>query len=169
MDTKTKENIPVKTTSNRVTKSPWPSMHEVSNLEKVFEQIFGNSFPALFSSNSILGDLSGAENFRVPKLDMIDRDNELIINAEIPGIKKEDINISIADNVLTIKGDTSAESNKEDGDYYRHEISKSSFARSMTLPCSVDESKVVANLNHGVLKVKLPKLESSKRKNIKIQ
>ncbi|MGZ8983592.1 MAG: Hsp20/alpha crystallin family protein [Methylotenera sp.] len=86
-----------------------------------------------------------------------------------PGIDKKDINISLTDNLLTIKGQTSSEKKEEKGDYYRHEISKSSFARSVSMPGAVDSSKTVASLKDGILEITLPKLESSKRRTITVQ
>jgi HSP20 family protein len=92
----------------------------------------------------------------------------VLVRAEIPGIEKKDINISLTDNLLTIKGESKKEEKEEKGDYYRREISSSSFARSVTVPASVDVSKAVANLKDGVLEIKLPKAESSKRRNIMV-
>ena len=109
------------------------------------------------------------DGLRLPSLDMIDRDAEIVVRAEIPGIEKKDIDVSIANNVLTIKGQTKSESKEETGDYYRHEISSSSFARSVSLPSDVDESKIVANLKDGILEITLPKHESSKRKTIEVK
>ena len=106
---------------------------------------------------------------RLPSLDVIDRDTEFLVRAEVPGIEKKDLNVTLADNILTIKGHTDNENKVEKGDYYRHEISSSSFARSLTLPGSVVESKIIASLKDGILEVKLPKLESSKKKSIAVQ
>jgi len=171
MDAKTKGNIPVTTSGKEVAKSSWPSIHPIANLEKAFDKFFGRRSPALWSwsDTPTLDTLFEFDGLRMPSLDMIDRDSELIVRAEIPGIEKKDINISIANNVLTIKGQTSTESKEEKGDYYRHEISSASFARSISLPGEVDESKIVANLKDGVLEVKLPKSEVSKRRSIKVQ
>jgi HSP20 family protein len=108
-------------------------------------------------------------NRRLPSLDVIDRDNEVFVRAELPGIDKKDLNISLTDNLLTIKGQSSSEKKEEKGDYYRHEISSSSFARSVTIPAIVDSSKTVANLKDGILEITLPKVEASKRRNIAIQ
>ena len=115
--------------------------------------------------------LSGRfENFalRMPNVDVIDRDTEIVVRAEVPGIDKKDLDISLSDNLLTIKGQIRTEKKEEKGDYHRHEISSSSFARSVTLPAAVDTSKANAALKDGVLEINLPKLESSKRRNISI-
>lgn len=171
MDTKTKGNIPVTTSGKEVAKSSWPSIHPIANMEKAFDRFFGRRLPSLWSWNDtpVVDTLFEFEGLRLPSLDMIDRDSEVVVRAEIPGIEKKDINVSIANNILTIKGQTSSESKEEKGDYYRHEISNSSFARSVSLPSDVDESKIVANLKDGILEVTLPKSESSKRRTIEVQ
>lgn len=76
---------------------------------------------------------------------MIDRDVDVLVRAEILGIDKKNIDISITDNLLTIKGQTRHEKNEEKGDYHRHEISSASFARSFSLPAEVDSAKTAAN------------------------
>ena len=169
MDTKTKGNIPVTTSGKEIAKSSWPSIHPIANIEKAFDRFFGRRWPSLWSDTPTVDTLFEFEGLRLPSLDMIDRDSEVVVRAEIPGIEKKDINVSIADNVLTIKGQTSSESKEEKGDYYRHEISNSSFARSVSLPSDVDESKIVANLKDGILEVTLPKSESSKRRTIEVK
>jgi HSP20 family protein len=171
MDTKTKGNVPVTTSNKEVAKSSWPSIHPIADMERAFDRFFGRRWPSLLSWNNTpaVDTLFEFEGQRIPSLDMIDRDNEVVVRAEIPGIEKKDINVSLADNVLTIKGQTSTESKEEKGDYYRHEISTSSFARSVSVPATVDGSNVVANLKDGILEVKLPKTASSKRQNIAVQ
>lgn len=171
MDTETKGNVPVKTSSKEVAKTSWPSIHPISDMEKALDRFFGRRWPSLWGWNDTpaVDTLFEFEGLRLPSLDVIDRDSEVLVRAEIPGIEKKDINVSLADNVLTIKGQTSTESKEEKGDYYRHEISSSSFARSVGVPGTVDESRIVANLKDGILEVTLPKIESSKRLNIAVQ
>jgi len=109
------------------------------------------------------------EGQRLPSLDVINRDSEIVIKAEVPGFDKKDISVSIADGILTIKGESSSESKEEKGDYYRREISSSSLARSISLSGNVDESKVVANLKNGILEVTLPKTKTSKPRKVEVQ
>lgn len=170
MDTQTKGNVPVKTSGKEIAKNSWPSIHPIADMEKAFDRFFGRRWPALLSWDTpAVNTLFEIEGQRLPSLDVIDRDSEVIVRAEIPGIEKKDLNISLADNILTIKGQTRTESEEEKGDYYRHEISTSSFARSVSVPGTVDDANVVANLKDGILEIKLPKIESSKRRSIKVQ
>ena len=141
-----------------------------SEAEQLFDRILGRRWPSLMRWHD-LPLLSGRFEdigLRMPNLDVIDRDNEVMVRVEVPGIDKKDLDISLTDNLLTIKGHTQKEQEEEKGDYHRHEISSSSFARSVTLPCAVDVSKANAALKDGILEINFPKLESSKRKNINI-
>lgn len=173
MDTATKGNVPVKTNKKEAEKTSWPVLqHPIAEMEHAFNRLFGRrNWPSL----SRWGDFPSFENLldikdiRMPSLDVIDRDNEIVVRAEIPGIEKKDIDVSLSDNMLTIKGESKKEEKEEKGDYYRHEISSSSFARSVSVPSNVEASKIVANLKDGVLEVKLPKSESSKRRKIAVQ
>jgi HSP20 family protein len=174
MDTETKQNIPV-ATAKESSGADLTARHPVADMERRFEQLvdrfFGRRWPSLarWPDFSLTGDLLGKMEARVPSLDVLDRDHEILVRAEIPGIDKKDISISLTDNLLTIKGQTSREEKEEKGDFHRHEISRSSFARSVTLPGAVDSSKANATLKDGVLEITLPKTESSKRRSISVQ
>lgn len=170
MNTENKTNIPINT-GNEVAKTSWTDIHPIADMERAFERIFSGSWPSLWRRN----DLSSFDNIfeqkglRLPSLDVVDRDADILVRAEIPGIDKKDLNISLTDNLLTIKGESSHEKKEEKGDYYRHEISSASFARSVSLPSMVDSSKTAASLKDGVLEITLPKVESSKRRSIPVQ
>lgn len=105
---------------------------------------------------------------RMPKVDVIDRDNEVVVKAEIPGVNKEDLEVSTTDNTVTIKGTTSHEEKEEKGDFYRCEISRGSFSRTVALPSDVDNSKAKASFKNGILELTLPKVSKSKRRSIKV-
>lgn len=162
MDTATKGNIPVTTSKKAAVKSnAWPVLqHPILEVERAFDRFLGRNWP--------VDNLFQVEGLRLPSLDVVDRDNEVLIRAELPGIDKKDINVSLSDNLLTIKGESSKEEKEEKGDYYRNEISSSSFARTITVPSDIDISKTVANLKDGVLEIKLPKAATSKKHNISV-
>jgi HSP20 family protein len=171
MNTDTKGNIPVTTSEKEPAKTSWPALqHPIAEMERAFDRFFGRNWPSVrrWGDFAALDNLFEAEGLRMPSLDVVDRDNEVLVRAEIPGIEKKDISVSLTDNLLTIKGQSSSEKKEEKGDYHRHEISSSSFARAVTVPASVDASKTVANLKDGILEIKLPKIESSKKRNIAV-
>jgi HSP20 family protein len=95
------------------------------------------------------------------------KDN-LVINTEIPGMSKDDVNVSVKDNVLTLSGEKKQEKEEKDADYHRIERSYGSFSRSFTLPTSVQPDKVKAAYKDGILRITLPKSEEVKPKQIPI-
>ncbi len=106
---------------------------------------------------------------KMPKVDVIDRENEVMIKAEVPGVDKKDIDISVSEDTVTIKGETRHEEKEEKGDYYRCEISRGSFSRTVALPAAVDGAKAKANFKDGMLELTLPKIEKAKRHTIKVE
>jgi HSP20 family protein len=143
------------------------ALRPFEEMERAFEELFGRGWlrPARFER---LSDLSLPWEGRVPKLDVIDRDNEVVVRAEVPGVKKDDLEISVSGDIFTIKGQSRREEKEEKGDYYRCEVSQGSFARTVTLPAPVDESGAKARMQDGVLEVTLPKTEKSRKRQIRI-
>jgi len=103
-----------------------------------------------------------------PAIDVVDGENEFILSCEIPGMNEKDIDVSIVSNVLTIKGQKKDEHEEKKGKYYRKESWSGSFQRTLSLPTSVDASKINAQLKDGILTVTLPKREESKPKQITV-
>jgi len=106
---------------------------------------------------------------KMPAVDLIDRNDQLVVRAEIPGVKKEDIDISVAGNMVTLRARTQHEEQKEEGEYYRREISRGELSRTLTLPTDVDGTKAKASFKDGVLELTLPKLEPTQRRTIKVE
>lgn len=163
------KNSPAQTTSSII-------KHPIAEMERAFDRFFGRGFPSLWHGrdfpvmDSLFGDsLLEFKGQRLPNIDVVDRDNEIVVRAEVPGVDKKDLSISLTDNLLTIKGESKTEKKEEKGDYHRREISSSAFARSFTLPGSVDSTKAAASLKDGVLEVILPKAESSRKRNIEVK
>jgi len=109
------------------------------------------------------------EGYGVIDLDMYQTDDEIVVEASIPGIKPEDINISIAGEVLTIKGEVEQEKETKNADYHIQERRFGSFSRSVTLPTMVVADKAVADFKNGILKLTLPKAEEVKPKTISVK
>jgi len=105
-----------------------------------------------------------------PKVDAYEEGNNLVFEVEAPGVSKDDIDISIEDNRLTIQGERTGEKEWDDTrDYYRSERFYGSFQRSFTLPDAIDTDNVRAEYDNGVLKITLPKVEQSSRQSIEIE
>ncbi len=107
------------------------------------------------------------EHWSIP-LDVLQKADEVQVKASLPGIKPEEIDIAIEDNVLTIKAESTAESETEEAGYLVRERSFGSFFRALRLPDSIDPEKVRSTYENGVLKITLPKAEEKKRKQIKV-
>lgn len=104
-----------------------------------------------------------------PKVDVIERDTEIVVRAELPGVAKDDLDISLTENTVTLRGKTRHEEKEEKGDYRHMEISRGEFSRTLTLPTGVDGAKASAKFKDGVLELTLPKLKKSERHTVKIQ
>ena len=115
----------------------------------------------------------GAEPFSMgawsPTCDIYETENEIVVKAEIPGVKKEDVKLSMLDNVLTLTGERKFEEETKKENYVRVERGYGSFTRSFTLPPSVDAQKISAEFKDGLLEIKLPKLEQAKPKEVEIK
>jgi HSP20 family protein len=105
---------------------------------------------------------------RMPHVDVVDRDEDVMVRAEVPGMDKKDLDISVTENTVTIKGARKEEKNEEKGEYYRREISESSFSRTVALPADVDGSRAKASCSDGVLELVMPKLKKSTRHTVKV-
>jgi HSP20 family protein len=104
-----------------------------------------------------------------PAVDIFEKDHNLLIRAELPGLKREDIEISMENGVLTLHGERKRESEVEESNAYRLERIYGAFTRSFSLPTTVDSSKIQAVYKDGVLEVTVPKLEAAKPKKVQIQ
>jgi HSP20 family protein len=93
----------------------------------------------------------------MPKMDIFEKEDKFVVKAELPGIKAEDIDISVTGDMLTIKAEKKSESEVKEENYYRREASYGSFARSIRLPSSVNVDKITASCEDGVLEIDLPK------------
>ncbi|WP_353683520.1 Hsp20/alpha crystallin family protein [Thermodesulfovibrio sp. 3907-1M] len=104
-----------------------------------------------------------------PAVDIYEEGDELVVKAELPGIKKEDIEVKITDDYLTISGEKKKEEKVEKKDYYRYERSYGSFSRTFRLPVDVQTDKAKAKFENGVLEIRIPKTEEAKKKERKLQ
>jgi len=106
---------------------------------------------------------------RVPYVDVIDSDNEYVVKAELPGLKKETLNIQVGTNELTLAADSNVETAEQGKTYLHRERAFSTFRRNIGFAESIDTEKVSASMAEGILEIKLPKLERrSERKTRKI-
>jgi HSP20 family protein len=104
-----------------------------------------------------------------PTIDVSETDNEVDVKMDLPGMKAEEIDIQVHNNVLTIKGERNEDKEEKDRTFHRIERRSGSFARSIALPSVVDENKVDANYKDGVLKIRMPKTKEAKARKIAVK
>lgn len=121
----------------------------------------------LFSSSLRRGSQENISSF-APSLELREEDDRFVLHADVPGIDKKDIDISVIGNTLTIKGERKAEERHKEKGYYYSERVFGTFHRSIELPTEVDADKVTASYKDGVLEVAVPKSERAKPKQIKV-
>lgn len=103
-----------------------------------------------------------------PSLDVSETKDNLVVKTELPGIDPKDVDISITDNTLTVKGEKKQEKEEKEENYHLIESGYGSFFRSLPLPMEVERDKVKANYKNGVLKITMPKSEKAKAKEVKV-
>ncbi len=104
-----------------------------------------------------------------PAIDVAEEENAIVVRAEVPGCKAEDIDISVYSNTLTISGEKKLSEEKKEKGYYHVESTYGSFRRELTLPTDVDQDKIDATCKDGVLSITLPKAEKAKAVKIKVK
>jgi HSP20 family protein len=104
-----------------------------------------------------------------PSMDVTETDKEIEITAELPGLQEKDVQIDVADNILTIRGEKKAEKEEKDKNYRLYERSYGSFYRSLELPAGVDPDAIRASLANGVLKVTVPKPKPAQVKKVEVK
>ncbi len=151
-----KKNVPVR---REDWLSPFVSLQKEIN--KMFDDFFSGVLPSKWGRDE--------EETFMPSVDVKEKDKEIVVTAELPGMDADDIDISVSDDILTLRGEKKEEKEEKEGDYYYHELSYGSFHRDIQLPAEVDTDKVDAEFKKGVLKIRLPKKPEAQRKAKKIQ
>jgi HSP20 family protein len=142
----------------------WNPYTEMISLRNALDEMLQNSFSRLFGETNQLrsSDLS------VP-VDMYEKNGDFVIRTDLPGVKADDIDISIRDDALTIKGEFEKEKDEERENVHCQEIQYGKFQRMVKLPGNVDPDQVDAFFEDGVLRLTLPTIEESKPKHISVK
>jgi len=138
----------------------WEPLRDLVTLRETMNRLFDESMIKPGSARAMGEDLD---------LDMYQTKDEVIVKAGVPGIKPEDIDISVTGDTLTIKGEFKQEEKVEQDRYFYQERRFGQFCRQVTLPVQVKVDQAQAEFEHGVLTLKLPKSEQAKSKSIKIK
>lgn len=159
----------MKTNEQNVKKSSELMPHSLAGglmpptLDNFFDDFLSRRWPRLMDWS-----MSGLSEMQFPRVDMLDHDNDIEVQAALPGIKKEDLNVSFNNQSITICACAKEEKKAEEkGKYFRHEIMRE-FHRTLPLPENVDGDKAQASFKDGILTVTIPKTKKSKRKTIEV-
>lgn len=139
----------------------WDPYRELGSLPSRFNRVFGALAPRERDEELSLGAW-------IPPVDIMEEKDRILLTAELPGFKENDIEIQMEGNVLTLRGERKTEVEKEGRTFHRMERSYGQFVRSFTLPNNVDREKIKASFGDGLLQIELPKREEAKPKQIKI-
>jgi HSP20 family protein len=136
---------------------------EVRSLQDEVNRLFTTAFPSTTGREDML---NGAW---YPKVDIFENSDNLVVEAELPGLKRDDFELSFENNVLTLKGERKFEKKDEGDNYHRVERAYGAFTRSFTLPPTVTAEGATAEFENGVLHISLPKREETKARKIEIK
>ncbi len=140
----------------------WEPVTEMMTLREAMDRLFDDAFTRPLGRNGNLG---------MPSIDMYQTDNEVVVKAALPGWKPEDVEITVNNDVLTLRGEYKQESEEKDKDatYHIREQQRGSFERQVMLPTEVQADKAQADFENGILSITLPKAEYVKPKTINIK
>jgi HSP20 family protein len=139
----------------------WEPTHELTRLRDEVDRLFTRTFEGFSPLHSEAWS---------PSVDMHEENGNIIVKADLPGVKKEDVEITTTDDAITIKGQTKEEKEEKKEGYYRHERRSGSFLRTLPLPVAVDADKAQAVFEDGTVTITLPKgAEAPKGKKVAIQ
>jgi HSP20 family protein len=154
--------------------APWHSKSgttpALSDLHREVDRVFEN-FWSGFGTPSLLRETSGAGLGGLAldvRVDTREDDKAYHVTAELPGMSEKDVEVTFADNTLTISGEKKEEKEVKEKDYHRRERTFGSFRRAFTLPVEVDEAKIAATFKDGVMTIELPKSKTAQKKAKKI-
>lgn len=134
-------------------------------MERMFEDFFGRHFGLGWPERLRFREIGS----RGPAIEIYEEKDDVMVKAELPGMQKEDLDLNISGNLLTIRGEKKKREEVKEKGYYYSECSFGTFERSIEIPKDVQPDKVRASFKDGILEVRLPKTDEAKRKEIKIK
>lgn len=150
--------------------APWRPFMDLTRwereMDRTMDDFFGRRLRPWWPS---IWSRGGDAEFITPTVDVYEEKEDIVVNAELPGMTKDDIEVEVSDAHLILKGQKKKEETTEKEDYYACERSYGAFHRSVALPKDVQADKVKASFRNGVLEIRLPKTEEAKTKEIKVK
>jgi HSP20 family protein len=149
--------------------TPWRPFMDLTrwrrDMERMMEDFVGRRMSPWFPE----GFRNEGVELTAPAVDLYEEKDDIVVEAELPGMEKDNIEVNLADHTLTIKGEKKKEAEVKEENYYRSERFHGSFLRTLELPKDVHGDKVKASFKDGILEVRLPKTEEAKRKEVKVK
>lgn len=142
----------------------WDPVRELDTFQADMNRLFDGFFGRR--------DTAGGNGYTrrwIPAMDLVETDDELVLRADLPGLDRNDIEIEVKDNTLTISGERKAEHEEKGGGFHRVERASGRFSRSLDLPRGIDAGRVGANFDRGVLEVRIPKPEERQPTRVEIR
>jgi HSP20 family protein len=146
----------------------WEPAREMQTIQQEMNRLFGTFFDAPEGSGSGRGGDGGTMRRWIPAMDLVEEGDHFVLRADLPGVRDEDVNVELEDNVLTISGERKAEQEDRKEGYYRVERAVGRFSRSLTLPEGVDPDSIEAQFDNGVLTVRIPKPQQRQPRRVAI-
>src|SRR5215467_5953507 len=146
-----------------MTISRWDPFRDLSMLQDRMNRLFEDA------GRGWRPDEPAATTTWSPAVDIYETENEIVVQAELPGVDRKDISLNLENNVLTLRGERRFEKETKEENYHRIERSYGGFGRTFSIPATVDEEKIRADYRDGILKIALPKKEQVKPKQIRIE
>lgn len=142
----------------------WEPAREMLTLREAMDRLFNDAFTRPLSMVR-----EGGSAWSSPAIDMYQTDNEVVVKAALPGLKPDEVQINVNDDILTIRGETKHEDERKDQSWHIRERGWGAFERSITLPSGVVADRANADFENGILTITLPKSEKAKPKTITIK
>jgi HSP20 family protein len=142
--------------------TPWEPSRDIISLRDMMDRLFEDAF---VTPRGVMTTRAGGEL----ALDMYETKDDVVVKAALPGVKPEDVDITITGDTLTIRGETEQENEDKQGNYLRRERRYGEFVRAITLPSGLQIDKADASFDNGELTLKIPKSEQVKPKSIKVK
>ncbi len=141
----------------------WDPQRNMMSLRTAMDRLFEDSFVHPFTNWPF-----AQEGANMLPVDMSETDSEIVVKAAVPGVKPEELDVSVSGDLLTIKGETKEDREEKEANFHYREWKYGSFQRSLTLPASVDVDKATAEFTNGVLLLKLPKVAEAKQTRLQV-
>lgn len=135
---------------------------DIASLHREMDRLFDSLWNDSFSSSLLSGDMSRMDV--TPQLDVTEDDKSFSVKVDLPGMDEKNVDVTLSDRLLTIRGKKEEDKETKDKDYYRRERAYGSFRRSIEIPAAVDSSKIDASFRKGVLTIDLPKTKEAQDK-----